>query len=161
MHRRLFLRKSLRGLLAALAAPRLYSCSNNFDQPNFILILIDDLGRKDVGFMGSDYYETPNIDRLAAEGMIFIQAYANAPNCAPTRASLLSGQYSPRHGVYTVGSPERGNPRFRKLVPVANNPVLSPEIVIICSDNGGHGVMTSMAPLRGSKGMLYEPQATD
>jgi len=68
-------------------------------RPNFVFIFIDDLGWKDLGFMGSRYYETPHIDRLARQGMVFTSAYANAPNCAPTRACLLSGQYSPRHGV--------------------------------------------------------------
>ena len=63
---------------------------------NIVFILIDDMGWRDVGFMGSEYYETPNIDRLAAAGMVFTNAYANGPNCAPTRASLMSGQYTPR-----------------------------------------------------------------
>ncbi len=75
------------------------------EKPNILFFFVDDMGWKDAGFMGSQYYETPNIDRLASEGMIFTNAYANAPNCAPSRACLLSGQYSPRHGVYTVGSP--------------------------------------------------------
>jgi len=70
--------------------------------PNIVFILIDDFGWKDAGFMGSTYYETPNMDRLAKEGMVFTNAYTNAPNCAPTRASLLTGQYTPRHGIYTV-----------------------------------------------------------
>ncbi len=139
MHRRLFLRKSLGAFGAAFAAPPFYRCSKDSDRPNFILILIDDLGWKDVGFMGSDYYETPNIDRLAGEGVIFTQAYANAPNCAPTRASLLSGQYSPRHGVYTVNSSERGEPRFRKIIPVANKTTLSPQITTFAETLAANG----------------------
>jgi len=55
---------------------------------NFVFIFIDDLGYHDVGFMGAKFYKTPNIDKFASEGMIFTQAYANAANCAPTRASL-------------------------------------------------------------------------
>ena len=47
---------------------------------------------------------TPNIDRLRAEGMLFTNAYAPASNCAPSRASVFSGQYGPRHGIYTVGT---------------------------------------------------------
>ena len=70
--------------------------------------------------MGSTYYETPHIDRLAASGMQFTSAYANAPNCAPSRAALMSGQYAPRHGVYTVASSERGESRYRELIPVVN-----------------------------------------
>ncbi|GAB3020752.1 sulfatase [Niabella terrae] len=79
------------------------------------------MGWKDVGFMGSSYYETPNIDRLAASGMRFTQAYASSSNCAPTRASLLSGQYTPRHGVYTVGNSDRGKAEQRRLVPLKNS----------------------------------------
>ena len=56
------------------------------ERPNFILILIDDMGWKDVGFAGSNLAPTPNIDALAKKGLIFKQAYASAPNCAPTRA---------------------------------------------------------------------------
>ena len=71
-------------------------------QLNVVLILIDDMGWRDVGFAGNKFVETPHIDRLANEGLVFSQAYSSAPNCAPTRACLLSGQYTPRHGVYTV-----------------------------------------------------------
>jgi len=71
-------------------------------KPNFILILIDDMGWRDMGFAGNDFIDTPNTDALARSGAIFTQAYANAPNCAPTRACLMTGQYTPRHGVFTV-----------------------------------------------------------
>jgi arylsulfatase A-like enzyme len=59
--------------------------------PNIVFILIDDMGWRDVGFAGNRFVETPHIDRLAREGMQFTQACASAPNCAPTRACLLSG----------------------------------------------------------------------
>ena len=84
--------------------------------PNIVLIYVDDLGWRDVGFMGSRYYETPHIDRLAAEAMVFTAAYSNAPNCAPSRASLLSGSYPPRHGIYTVAPAARGPARLRRLI---------------------------------------------
>lgn len=100
-------------------------------KPNIVFILIDDLGWTDVGFMGTKYYETPNIDRLAKNGMIFTQAYANAANCAPTRACLLSGQYTPRHGVFTVGNSDRGKTEERRLIPVENNETLPLEKVTI------------------------------
>lgn len=96
-------------------------------KPNIILFFIDDMGWKDVGFMGSTYYETPHIDRLAAKGTIFTNAYANAPNCAPSRACLMSGKYTPRHGIYTVGSSERGPEHLRKLIPIPNKEVLGLE----------------------------------
>ena len=64
-------------------------------KPNLLIINIDDMGWRDVGFMGSQYYETPNIDKLAADGMIFTNDYAAASNCAPSRACLMSGQWTP------------------------------------------------------------------
>lgn len=87
---------------------------------NVIYINVDDLGWKDVGYMGSDYYETPVIDNLATQGMTFSQGYAAAANCAPSRACLMSGQNTPRHGVYTVLSSERGHPKTRKIIPSKN-----------------------------------------
>ena len=89
-------------------------------KPNIVFIMIDDLGWRDVGFMGSRYFETPQIDKLAREGVVFTSAYSNGPNCAPTRASFITGQYSPRHKVFTVGTSARGASRNRKLIPVKN-----------------------------------------
>jgi len=85
-------------------------------QPNFIVILADDLGWKDVGFMGCEFFETPNIDRLAKQGMKFTSAYAGGPNCAPTRACLMSGTYTPRHQIYTPGGMSKGNPKYMRLL---------------------------------------------
>ncbi|MBN2091076.1 sulfatase [candidate division KSB1 bacterium] len=129
MNRRKFL-SQLALTTAAISVTPIFSCGNlRNSKPNFIFFLIDDLGWKDVGFMGSSLYETPHIDRLAHEGVIFTNAYSNAPNCAPTRACLMSGQYGPRHGIYTVGTPERGNVKLRKLIPIANKTELAPEVV--------------------------------
>lgn len=89
-------------------------------RPNIVLIFADDLGWQDTGFSGSDFYETPNLDRLAKEGMVFRQAYAAAGNCAPSRACLISGQYTPRHGVYAVGNTQRGPVNQMRLVPIPN-----------------------------------------
>jgi arylsulfatase A-like enzyme len=99
----------------------LVSCSQpEILSPNIVLIVADDLGWKDVGFMGSTYYETPHLDQLARGGMAFTQAYAAAANCAPSRASLMTGQYATAHGIYTVGSSERGDSRTRRIIPVKN-----------------------------------------
>jgi len=68
-------------------------------QPNIIFILIDDLGWRDLTCYGSEFYETPNLDRLAAEGMTFSDAYAACPVCSPTRASILTGKYPATVGV--------------------------------------------------------------
>ena len=115
--------KSLRFLVVILLA--LFCQCKSDQKPNIVFILIDDLGWRDLGYMGSEYYETPNIDRLAKEGMIFSNAYANASNCAPTRASLLTGQYTPRHGIFTVHTSERGNSEDRRLIPVKNSTEVS------------------------------------
>jgi arylsulfatase A-like enzyme len=68
-------------------------------QPNILMFVIDNLGCRDLSCYGSSFYETPNLDRLAAEGLKFDRAYASCPVCSPTRASLLSGQYPARVGV--------------------------------------------------------------
>ena len=81
--------------------------------------------------MGNGYHQTPNIDELAAEGVVFTNAYANAPNCAPTRASLMSGQYTPRHGIYTVDTSERGSANLRRLIPTPNKTELDTKRVTI------------------------------
>ncbi len=123
----------LRGPL--LAAAWLISAASGSavgDPPNVILILIDDLGWRDVGFMGNAFVETPCIDRLAREGLAFTQAYASGPNCAPTRASLLSGQYPPRHGIYTVVDPRQpaGAP-WHKLIAAESKAEMATEVVTI------------------------------
>jgi arylsulfatase A-like enzyme len=89
-------------------------------KPNVVFILADDLGYSDLACYGSKFYETPNIDRLAAQGVRFTDGYTCGPNCQPTRAALMSGQYGPRTGVYTVGGIDRFNWRSRPLRPVDN-----------------------------------------
>ena len=64
--------------------------------PNVVFFLVDDLGWRDVGCFGSEFYETPHIDRLASEGVRFNQAYATCHVCSPTRASILTGKYPAR-----------------------------------------------------------------
>lgn len=93
-------------------------------KPNIIYINVDDLGWSDLGYQGSKYYETPHIDALAKSGASFSQAYAPAANCAPSRASCLTGQWTPRHGVYTVSSSARGKSKNRKLIPTENTPTI-------------------------------------
>ena len=68
-------------------------------KPNIVFVLLDDLGWMDLGCYGSEFYETPNIDRLAAQGMRFTDAYAASPVCSPTRASILTGKYPATVGV--------------------------------------------------------------
>ncbi len=86
-------------------------------QPNFVFFLVDDLGWADVTAFGhGEFYETPNIDRLAASGMMFTQAYAACPVCSPTRASIMTGRHPVRVDItdWIPGSTAnpRQNPRF-------------------------------------------------
>jgi len=103
----------LSGACIAVASEKLRAPK---DKPNIIFIMSDDLGWKDVGYMGAKFFETPNIDKLAADGMNFTQAYSSGPNCSPTRASLMSGLYTPRHNIYTPGGSSKGNPKYMRLL---------------------------------------------
>jgi arylsulfatase A-like enzyme len=127
-------------LVGAMAVPVLASDS----RPNILLIYIDDMGWRDVGFMGSDFYETPNLDRLASQGMIFTDAYSCAANCAPARACLLSGQYTPRHEVYNVGTGPRGNAKHRRLLHIPGTSTLDPQIKTWahCLQDAGYATAT-------------------
>jgi arylsulfatase A-like enzyme len=68
-------------------------------KPNIVFILADDLGYTDLSCMGSKYYETPNIDKIAKQGMVFTNGYAACQVCSPTRASILTGKFPARHGI--------------------------------------------------------------
>ena len=101
MKRRIFL-KNMGLATLALAGPGAFSACSIFQKKeklNFILINIDDLGWRDLTCYGSRYYETPNIDRLAAQGVRFTDAYASCAVCSPTRASIMTGRYPARIGV--------------------------------------------------------------
>ena len=111
-------------------------------KPNVLLIVADDLGWTDAGFMGSTYYETPNLDQLASEGMVFTRAYAGAANCAPSRACLLSGQNTPRHGIYTVSPSDRGKAQTRKIIPVSNTESLPDNCITLASELKNYGYTT-------------------
>ncbi|MHC4153557.1 MAG: sulfatase [Planctomycetota bacterium] len=78
-------------------------------KPNIVFILADDLGWAELGCYGNRFNETPNIDRLAAKGMRFTQAYASAPVCSPYRASLMTGQYPARVGMTNYLQPDDAN----------------------------------------------------
>ena len=84
-------RQWIAGMATALAGQ-----TGKPDPPNFVFILIDDMGYRDLGCYGSTFYETPNIDRFAAQSMRFTNAYAACPVCSPTRASILTGKYPAR-----------------------------------------------------------------
>lgn len=97
-------------------------------RPNVLFLFLDDFGWRDAGFMGSDFYETPHLDALAKSGMVFTNAYAGAANCAPSRACLLSGQYTPRHEIYNVGTQRRGKKEHGRLMHIPGTDTLRTDI---------------------------------
>ncbi|GBL05322.1 sulfatase [Glaciecola sp. KUL10] len=119
------------GILRVAAIILLSACASaaqQSDNPNIIMIVVDDLGWADVGYnQTTEFFETPNIDALARQSIRFSNAYAGAANCAPSRAVLMTGQYGPRHGIYTVSPSTRGDAQTRKLIPVKNVRGLPPE----------------------------------
>jgi len=106
-------------LTIAFAAALSLRAEETPKQPNIIYIMADDLGYTDVATSGSKYYETPNIDKLATQGLK-LTSHHHCQNCQPTRAAVLSGQYGPRTGVYTVGGIDRFDWQSRPLRPVDN-----------------------------------------
>ena len=131
-------------VIAYLFTPATHARAEDAPKPNIVLIFIDDMGWKDAGFQGSDFYQTPNIDRFAKQGMIFTNAYAAAGNCAPSRACMISGQYTPRHHVYAVGSTNRGPKQKMRLTPVPNVQDLAAEQVTIAEALKMAGYRTGM-----------------
>lgn len=112
-------------------------------KPNIVFIMADDLGYTDVACFGSKYYETPNIDRLAAQGMKLLNHH-HCQNCTPTRAALMSGQYGARTGVYTVGGIDRFDWSMRPLRPVDNVTDLPLDRDIIAKQLKAAGYATGM-----------------
>ncbi|MCW8833996.1 MAG: sulfatase, partial [Colwellia sp.] len=94
-----FFSKLLLIITLLLNQPALAQDNDSSDKPNVLFILIDDFGWKDVGYNGSSFYETPEIDHLASEWMRFNNAYTPSPMCSPTRVSILTGKNPARHGV--------------------------------------------------------------
>jgi len=123
LNRRTFLRALAAGAAgAALPHGLRRARAAEAKRPNFVFILVDDLGWRDVGCFGSTFYETPNVDRLRAGGMQFTDAYAACPVCSPTRVSIMSGKYPTRTGVTDYINQAGGNQpekwkRNTKLLP--------------------------------------------
>lgn len=108
------------GPIAASAAPR---------KPNVIFFLVDDMGWTDLGVMGSDTYETPNIDRLAARGMRFTNAYSACTVCSPSRAAIMTGKYPARLHV-TDWIHGHARPFARLNIPVWTEYLPSAEVTV-------------------------------
>jgi arylsulfatase A-like enzyme len=129
MNRRTFL-SACAGALAARGAEAA--------KLNFVFLLFDDMGWADVGYQGSDFYETPNIDRLAKQGMRFSQAYAACPVCSPTRASIMTGKYPARLHL-TNFLPGRQGRRYAKMMAPEFQQQLPLEEVTIAEALGAGG----------------------
>jgi arylsulfatase A-like enzyme len=132
------------GLSALHAAPDKH--------PNVIVFLVDDMGWMDCEPYGSQYYETPNMSRFAAQSMRFTQAYS-VPLCSPTRATIQSGQYSARHGITSASGhqpaaeegasryPDKAAPTSQFLYPISKN-YLDPGLVTLAEVLKGEGYRT-------------------
>lgn len=122
------MKKMMRWLLCFLfASPAVFAA----DKPNIILVVLDDLGWRDTGFMGNSFIETPHLDQLAKQGLVFDNAYSNAPNCAPSRAAIMSGQYAPRTQVYTMFTGDMGAEHLRRVLTPPNKQYLEPKVITI------------------------------
>jgi arylsulfatase A len=113
-------------------------------KPNIVMILADDLGWADASCYGADLIETPHIDRLAREGERFTQAYAPAPVCSPTRASLLTGKYPARLGMTTWHESALNPPRNQKLLPAKSEPNLSHLEITLAARLQADGYLTAL-----------------
>ncbi|ANW95374.1 sulfatase [Wenyingzhuangia fucanilytica] len=98
----------IKSIFAVIISTWFLSACAQEKKPNIIFIMADDLGWQDVGFMGSQWFETPNLDALAKESMVFTDAYMY-PTCSPSRTALLTGKQSFRTGVYNVPVLEKGD----------------------------------------------------
>jgi arylsulfatase A-like enzyme len=106
----------LLGLLIAIVAPAGLAAAEPSPRLNVVLIVADDLGQRDLGCYGSSFYKTPNIDRLAKEGLKFSDYTVACPVCSPTRASILTGNYPARLNItdWLPGRPDRPDQKLKR-----------------------------------------------
>lgn len=126
--------------LVAVLFLTLSACKSQPDKTsqkkNVIFILADDYGYNDLSYRNSNFYETPNIDRIAKEGMVFNEGYANCQVCSPSRASIMSGKFPARHGITdwigaASGTEWRKKKRHNKLLPADYNHHLEKEFTTL------------------------------
>jgi len=137
-------------------------------KPNIIFILADDLGYSDLGITGSKYYETPHIDKIANESVNFTQGYSSSRICSPSRASIMTGQFTARHGVTDwigakSGEQWRENKRYDKLLPAEYKNYLSRDFVTLPEALKEEGYKTFIAGKWhiGEKGSLPKDHGFD
>ena len=151
MTRRSFLASA--GLAAASAVRR----------PNIVLILIDDYGWRDTGFNGSKFYETPNIDRLAREGMVFTNGYSASAVCSPTRAAIMTGKYPARLQLTSHLQGASNRFHYTKVIQPSARLALPLEEVTIAEVLRGQGYRTACIGKwhLGTQGFLPSDQGFD
>jgi arylsulfatase A-like enzyme len=137
-------------------------------KPNVVFILVDDLGLKDLSCLGSTFYETPNVDRIANEGTVFTQGYAACAVCSPSRASIMTGKFTARHGITDwigakSGADWRTEKRNNKLLPANYNHILSKEDMVLPEAMKANGYKTFFAGKwhLGDKGSYPEDHGFD
>lgn len=114
--------RGLKKTLILLITILFLACTNKPSKKNVLFILVDDYGYNDMSFRNSDFYETPNIDQLASESTVFNEGYSNSRVCSPSRASIMTGKFTARHGITDwigalVGEEWRKKGRFNQLLP--------------------------------------------
>lgn len=143
-------------LLLILIATCLYACQSESSstpersKPNVLFILADDLGYHDLSCMGSQYYETPNIDQIANQGMIFTQGYAACQVCSPSRAAIMTGKAPARLQITDwigakTGEAWREHKRHNKLLPADNRDHLPHEDISLAEAMKEAGYSTFFA----------------
>jgi arylsulfatase A-like enzyme len=137
-------------------------------KPNVVFILVDDLGLKDLSCLGSKFYETPNVDRIANEGTVFTEGYAACAVCSPSRASIMTGKFTARHGITDwigakSGADWRTEKRNNKLLPANYNHILSKEDMVLPEAMKANGYKTFFAGKwhLGDKGSYPEDHGFD
>ncbi len=120
------------------------------EKPNVVFVLVDDLGIMDLGFTGSAYYETPNIDKLAQKSFVFSQGYASSRVCSPSRASILTGKSTARHGITDwigakSGESWRSTERQDKMLPAPYVTELPKEDITLAEAMKANGYKTFFA----------------
>jgi arylsulfatase A-like enzyme len=125
----------------------IHAQSTEKEHPNILFILVDDLGYHDLGYTGSRFYETPNIDKLASEGMAFNNAYAASPICSPSRAAIMTGRYPARLNLtdYIPGNRHYGPHPDQKLASHPFNLFLNPQETTIAEAFKSNGYATFFA----------------
>lgn len=117
-----------------------FHCSSTNKKPNIILFLVDDLGWRDLGCYGSTFYETPNVDKFAENGVKFTQAYSASAVCSPTRASLMTGKHPARLHLTDWLGPDEWRPEGRMDTPEIVQHLVHEERTIaeVLEENGYH-----------------------